>query len=668
MSSSPLKKPSPEANVNLSSIGIEKVFEFSNELVFLIEPQTAKIQFANPKAIRSTLFDQEELLKMNFSDLLLKKEHKKFKALIKTTLHWNSGEEAECLYKNHKGQIKYISIKSSLIEKDKNKCILLQVIEKNNFLGSIDESEQEAFPVARSRYNQLLQYFKSGKDSVTKDTVLKSLGWLAKITTEQLFEKLEHHAVNEAVSRQKEVIVERIGEKIKIDQRLIEPLFQAFSYIIENAFEHAFYDIEKCKFIFKAEIQDDKSLLFEIQDDGHGIATHTVKQIAEENKLATSKELNRMKDFEVQQLVFNPGFSTKDSSESEKNQNIGLDSVKDFIERNFAGDIKLYSTFGEGTRVNITIPANAFLISKSTHFCFPKQDGEQWDIDELEKRLNFKLEQVRSGRKIPHASGLIIDFKDLERAKKSRAPLDQSIVVHELDNEKLVTEILVDDSINHAISKDIPNYDLILRTCLGKQAGAPIWGLESYLWPGSDIFEADMKNYESKQKILSKIRDFAKELNSFNELENVLYKLSDELVMNGMFDAPVDEEGNPKYNHLDRSTKLQLESEEKVTFRFGADPNWVAVSIVDRFGALDPDIIRKYVHRCVTSENQQNDSSGGAGLGLFTIFNNCHYLVVNIDPGVATEFICLIKLTRSYGKFKAVGKSFSFYKGESKYK
>ena len=92
----------------------------------------------------------------------------------------------------------------------------------------------------------------------------------------------------------------------------------------------------------------------------------------------------------------------------------------------------------------------------------------------------------------------------------------------------------------------------------------------------------------------------------------------------------------------------------------------MAISIEDPFGALTYKTLVNYLKKCYAQGADQIDQKqGGAGLGLFTIFDNAHCFIVNSLTGKRTEMIVLIALSRSFEKYQRVGKSLSYFTEES---
>lgn len=120
-----------------------------------------------------------------------------------------------------------------------------------------------------------------------------------------------------------------------------------------------------------------------------------------------------------------------------------------------------------------------------------------------------------------------------------------------------------------------------------------------------------------------------------------------EMLMNAMYDAPVDEDGRPRYAH-DRKQDLELSEGEVPTFRFATDGVHVALQIVDPFGGLQRRHVLGGIARgraATKAEGAPLDTSnGGAGLGLYRIYSQSTVLIVDVDPGRFTSVTAFFDL------------------------
>jgi CheY-like chemotaxis protein len=190
-----------------------------------------------------------------------------------------------------------------------------------------------------------------------------------------------------------------------------------------------------------------------------------------------------------------------------------------------------------------------------------------------------------------------------------------------------------------------------------------IFGLEKYLttW-GIQIHELSIDGTESKGTVLGELEGFLDAIDCYGTVKNSVLLVADELVMNAIFNAPRDAAGRPKYATLDRSQPLVLEPAERATFRYACDGRHIALSVADRFGSLDRDVIIRYLQRCFAGGPAEvEEKEGGAGLGLHMVFNSITQLTFNVHAGVSTEVIAMFYVRSGSLAFKTSGRSLNMF-------
>lgn len=95
-------------------------------------------------------------------------------------------------------------------------------------------------------------------------------------------------------------------------------------------------------------------ILIAVSDDGAGIDRRAVLDKAQRKGLLT-KPVKDYSDREVYQFLLMPGFSTNDVVTEYSGRGVGMDVVKQNVEK-IGGDVTVESTPGQGTRVIFKIP------------------------------------------------------------------------------------------------------------------------------------------------------------------------------------------------------------------------------------------------------------------------------------------------------------------------
>jgi hypothetical protein len=105
---------------------------------------------------------------------------------------------------------------------------------------------------------------------------------------------------------------------------------------------------------------------------------------------------------------------------------------------------------------------------------------------------------------------------------------------------------------------------------------------------------------------------------------------------------------------------LALEPHEHGVLELACDGNFIGIAQRDPFGSLTQETIVSYLNRCLV-EPGPLDSTAGAGIGLYRVFQSLSKFVVNIEPGRRTEVIALLDLRLNMKKFRHAPKSFHIF-------
>jgi two-component system chemotaxis sensor kinase CheA len=96
-------------------------------------------------------------------------------------------------------------------------------------------------------------------------------------------------------------------------------------------------------------------VMIEIADDGRGMRPDVLREKAVEKGLISMEEAATLDDAGALNLIFLPGFSTKNEISGVSGRGVGMDVVKTNITK-LNGRIQVFSVPGRGTRVVFTLP------------------------------------------------------------------------------------------------------------------------------------------------------------------------------------------------------------------------------------------------------------------------------------------------------------------------
>jgi len=153
------------------------------------------------------------------------------------------------------------------------------------------------------------------------------------------------------------------GEETEADKNVIEALADPLIHIIRNSLDHGIEPPEERVAKGKPEIgtiilrakQEADQVVIEVVDDGRGIDPEKVKLKAYEKGLISEEQFEKMKDTEALNLIFLPGFSTKEVASDLSGRGVGMDVVRATVER-FGGSVSVKSTLDKGTVITLSLP------------------------------------------------------------------------------------------------------------------------------------------------------------------------------------------------------------------------------------------------------------------------------------------------------------------------
>jgi two-component system, chemotaxis family, sensor kinase CheA len=126
-------------------------------------------------------------------------------------------------------------------------------------------------------------------------------------------------------------------------------------------------------------------------DDGAGIDVEKVKGKAIEKGLITAENAEGMSEREALWLIFRSGFSTKQEVTDLSGRGVGMDVVREHIER-LNGMIDVESTLAEGSRFTLSVP-----LSVATTRCLLVKAGEETfgiPITNVERIVRLSAEDI----------------------------------------------------------------------------------------------------------------------------------------------------------------------------------------------------------------------------------------------------------------------------------
>jgi two-component system, chemotaxis family, sensor kinase CheA len=185
----------------------------------------------------------------------------------------------------------------------------------------------------------------------------------------QLFQRFPRVVRDQAFKLGKNVELVVEGGETEIDKRVLEQMNDPIVQFLRNAIVHGIESPRERKLAGKPETgsirmaayHEGDYVTLEIEDDGRGIDTAKLRYTLESRREMGAQELDRLSDQELMYAIFLPGISTHDRVDGSAGRGVGLDVVKENVER-MSGTIEVESYPGLGTRFTVRIPLTVAII------------------------------------------------------------------------------------------------------------------------------------------------------------------------------------------------------------------------------------------------------------------------------------------------------------------
>jgi two-component system chemotaxis sensor kinase CheA len=179
----------------------------------------------------------------------------------------------------------------------------------------------------------------------------------------RLFKKYPRLARDLARQLGKDVELVLSGEETEIDKTMIEDLNDPLVHLVRNAVDHGVESAEERaasgkpikSSVYLGARQEGDHILISISDDGKGMRPEVIRRKAIEKGLITPEAASALDETGSLNLIFLPGFSTKDEISSVSGRGVGMDVVKTNISK-LNGSIVIESEVGNGSTFTISLP------------------------------------------------------------------------------------------------------------------------------------------------------------------------------------------------------------------------------------------------------------------------------------------------------------------------
>lgn len=206
------------------------------------------------------------------------------------------------------------------------------------------------------------------------------------------------HDISLKLHKQAKLKVE--GGDVLIDKMILEHLNSPMIHLVNNAITHGIESLQERRdkgkpvhgtIWVRAFLQGNQTVIT-VGDDGAGIDADQVKRKAIEKGLIGDREAENLSPQEVYELLFHPGFSTKDQADDFSGRGVGLDVVRTSL-IDVRGTITIDSVLGKGTTFTIRLPLTLSICKALC--CVSNHARIGFSMDGVEDMKDFRASEMQ---------------------------------------------------------------------------------------------------------------------------------------------------------------------------------------------------------------------------------------------------------------------------------
>jgi len=236
--------------------------------------------------------------------------------------------------------------------------VVRKIYDKLEQLLEIDrdiEGQMTTMVRERKRYNL---NFETAADELRRNML--GIRMLPLDTLFSRFTRLVRDLANERGKQARLVVV---GGTVEIDKRILEEISDPLRHLLQNAIDHGIETPKVREAAGKAgegtvtisASQRGSHVHIKIQDDGAGLDASVLLASALNKNVISAEEARNYNESDIYDLVFRPGFSTRQNVDEISGRGVGMDVVQQNIKR-LSGRVSLATEKGKGTTFTLEIP------------------------------------------------------------------------------------------------------------------------------------------------------------------------------------------------------------------------------------------------------------------------------------------------------------------------
>jgi two-component system chemotaxis sensor kinase CheA len=234
----------------------------------------------------------------------------------------------------------------------------------------------------------------------------------------------------------KEIRLETEGAETELDKMVLDRLGDPLVHLIRNSIDHGIEnpDIraaagkDRTGTIHLSAQHAESHVVIYIKDDGAGLNTDIIRAKAIERGVIS--ENSELTTDEVNNLIFEAGFSTAETVSNVSGRGVGMDVVKRSI-HDLGGQVTLHSEYGQGSTIKIILPMTLAIIEglmvsvADERYVLPLSAVEEC------VELHEDLDSQSNGKRLVEIRGELVPYLRLREwfnVSGSTPPIEQIVV------------------------------------------------------------------------------------------------------------------------------------------------------------------------------------------------------------------------------------------------
>lgn len=184
------------------------------------------------------------------------------------------------------------------------------------------------------------------------------------------WQKLPRIVRDLALELGKQIDLDMQGADTELDRQVLDLIRDPLTHMVRNSADHGLEMPAERLAAGKPErgqirlsaYHEGGFIVISLADDGRGLNTKAIAARAVASGMATEADIARMSEAQIHRFIFMPGFSTATQVTSVSGRGVGMDVVRNNIDR-IGGAVDVRSVLGEGTSFIIRIPLTLAIVS-----------------------------------------------------------------------------------------------------------------------------------------------------------------------------------------------------------------------------------------------------------------------------------------------------------------